>query len=367
NRSRSSRTCTTTAQARCGIRCWHSPGWPSPPSAATAPTPGCATATGDSSMRTSARTPGRALAICAPNTAMPRRCRGCSGAFAWRATSPLAAGSAMRGCWKSPRSMATAMPAALRCRAPTTMTNGTGAACGPRRTMFPPQTTTSRMEQRMDNDAGIGNPGLAIIRRTARGSALAAATLSFLFFMPAFAAVAQAAPPRVITAQPPPERAVSGNYLGEPGIPPELLTSGFLTAHPDIRWRREASYSYNRKEYELAMDQFLRAARYADKPSQAMIAEMYWRGLGVPQDRELGYAWMDLAAERMYPNFVIKRERYWQLLDADQRRGAIERGQRLLAEYGDDVAKPRLAKVLRQAKRETTGSHAGFVGGGLRI
>src|SRR3546814_3009538 len=72
-----------------------------------------------------------------------------------------------------------------------------------------------------------------------------------------------------------------------------------------------------------------------------MIAEMHWRGLGVPQDRELGYAWMDLAAERMYPNFVIKRERYWQLLDADQRRNAIERGQQLLAEYGDDAAKPR--------------------------
>src|SRR3546814_505270 len=136
-----------------------------------------------------------------------------------------------------------------------------------------------------------------------------------------------------------------------------MLTSGFLTAHPDIRWRREASYSYNRKEYDLAMDQFLRAARYADKPSQAMIAEMHWRGLGVPQDRELGYAWMDLAAERMYPNFVIKRERYWQLLDADQRSNAIERGQQLLAEYGDDAAKPRLAKVLRQARRETTGSH----------
>src|SRR3546814_6772152 len=98
-----------------------------------------------------------------------------------------------------------------------------------------------------------------------------------------------------------------------------------------------------------------------------MIAEMHWRGLGVPQDRELGYAWMDLAAERMYPNFVIKRERYWQLLDADQRSNAIERGQQLLAEYGDDAAKPRLAKVLRQARRETTGSHAGFVGGGLKI
>jgi len=219
----------------------------------------------------------------------------------------------------------------------------------------------------MDNDAGTGNPGMAIIRGSTRRPALAAGTLLLLLCVPAFTAVAQAAPPRVLTAQPPPERAVAGNYIGEPGIPPEMLTSGFLTAHPDIRWRREASYSYNRKEYDLAMDQFMRAARYADKPSQAMIAEMYWRGLGVPQDRELGYAWMDLAAERMYPNFVIKRERYWQLLDADQRRNAIERGQQLLAEYGDDVAKPRLAKVLRQARRETTGSHAGFVSGGLRI
>ncbi|WP_051175981.1 sel1 repeat family protein [Luteimonas mephitis] len=190
---------------------------------------------------------------------------------------------------------------------------------------------------------------------------------SFLLCL-SFAATAQApANARVLTAQPPPERAVYGNYLGEPGIPPEMLTSGFLTAHPDIRWRREGAYSYNRKEYELALDQFTRAARYADKPSQAMIAEMYWKGLGVPQDRELAYAWMDLAAERMYPNFVIKRERYWALLDADQRRDAIERGQQLLAEYGDDAAKPRLAKVMRQAKRETTGSHAGFVGGGLRI
>ena len=184
----------------------------------------------------------------------------------------------------------------------------------------------------------------------------------------AFAAAAQSPDgPRVLTAQPPPERAVSGNYLGEPGIPPEMLTAGFLAAHPDIRWRREGAYSYNHEEYDIAMDQFLRAARHADKPSQATIAEMYWKGLGVPRDPELGYAWMDLAAERMYPNFVIKREQYWRQLDDAQRRRAIERGQALLAEYGDAAAKPRLAKVLRQAKREITGSHAGFVSGGLEI
>lgn len=109
------------------------------------------------------------------------------------------------------------------------------------------------------------------------------------------------------------------------------------------------------------MQYFLRSARYADKPAQAMIAEMYWKGIGVPQDRALGYAWMDLAAERFYSNFVIMREQYWGALDETQRREAIERGQPLLAEYGDDVAKPRMAKILRK-QRTMTGSRVGFVG-----
>ncbi|MGV8930885.1 MAG: hypothetical protein ACOH1R_02050 [Luteimonas sp.] len=173
--------------------------------------------------------------------------------------------------------------------------------------------------------------------------------------------------PNVLSAQPPIERATIGNYIGEPGIPPEMLTGGFLSAHPDIRWRREGAYSYNRKEYDIALDQFLRAARYADKPSQAMIAEMYWKGIGGKQDRELGYVWMDLAAERMYPNFVIKREQYWQALDATQRRNAVERGQSLLAEYGDGSARPRMEKVLRQAATQVTGSRTGFVNPGLKI
>ena len=173
--------------------------------------------------------------------------------------------------------------------------------------------------------------------------------------------------PRVLTLQPPVEREVRGNYMGEPGIDPGILTEGFLSSHPDIRWRREGLYSYNRKEYDIAVAQFLRAARHADKPSQAMLAEMYWEGIGVPRDRELGYAWMDLAAERMYPNFVILRERYWQKLGARQRREAIERGQALLAEYGDDAAKPRMERQLRLANQQITGSRLGFVNPGLSV
>lgn len=161
--------------------------------------------------------------------------------------------------------------------------------------------------------------------------------------------------------QPPIERPKQGNFVGEPGISPELMTEGFLSAHPDLRWRREGLHAYANKNYAEAMQYFQRAARYADKPAQAMIAEMYWKGIGVPQDRELGYAWMDMAAERFYSNFVILREQYWGKLDAEERRKAIERGQALLAEYGDDVAKVRMAKVLRK-ERNATGSRVGFVG-----
>ena len=161
--------------------------------------------------------------------------------------------------------------------------------------------------------------------------------------------------------QPPIERPRQGSFVGEPGISPELMTEGFLSAHPDLRWRREGQHAYANERYDEAMTYFLRAARYADKPAQAMIAEMYWKGIGVAQDRALGYVWMDLAAERFYSNFLIKREEYWRTLNEDEQRDAIVRGQPLLAEYGDDVAKVRMAKVLRK-ERSVTGSRVGFVG-----
>ena len=186
-------------------------------------------------------------------------------------------------------------------------------------------------------------------------------TWPLAFLLVAAHALAQAPAPHLAEMQPPVDRPKQGNFVGEPGISPELMTEGFLSAHPDLRWRREGLHAYTNKRYDEAMRYFLRAARYADKPAQAMVAEMYWKGIGVPQDRELGYAWMDLAAERFYSNFVILREQYWGALDATQRLNAIERGQPLLAEYGDGVAKMRMAKVLRK-NRGVTGSRVGFVG-----
>lgn len=148
----------------------------------------------------------------------------------------------------------------------------------------------------------------------------------------------------------------------KPEIDPAVLTEGFLAAHPDLRWRREGAHAFEKGDYPVALKQFQRAAKYADKASQAMVADMYWRGLGVPQDRVLGYIWMDLAAERLYQDFVVHRERYWNQMSEAERASAIRRGQALYAEYGDEVAKPRLETILRRAARNVTGSRTGFVG-----
>ncbi|MBK8285647.1 MAG: hypothetical protein IPK97_12690 [Ahniella sp.] len=62
-------------------------------------------------------------------------------------------------------------------------------------------------------------------------------------------------------------------------------TEGFLRYHQDLRWRRSGLQNYNEGDYERALVDFQRAARFGDKPSQAMLAEMYWQGLGGPADR----------------------------------------------------------------------------------
>ena len=141
-----------------------------------------------------------------------------------------------------------------------------------------------------------------------------------------------------------------------------MHSEGWLSAHPDLRWRREGLQSLEEGRGAEALARFRRAARHADKPSQAMIAEMLWTGRGLPVDRPLAYAWMDIAAERAYVQFVAKREQYWAALDAAQRQRALEVGRPLYAEYRDAVAKPRLALRLRRAARRMTGSRTGFVG-----
>ena len=142
----------------------------------------------------------------------------------------------------------------------------------------------------------------------------------------------------------------------------EVLTDSFLYYHPDLKYRMLGLKRFQEGQHGEAYEAFRKSAKYADKASQAMVAEMLWDGIGVPADRVMAYVWMDLAAERGYKNFVVLRERYWARLSEAERVAAAEGGAPVYAEFGDVVAKPRMEAKLRHGRRETTGSRTGMVG-----
>lgn len=139
-------------------------------------------------------------------------------------------------------------------------------------------------------------------------------------------------------------------------------TPAFLRQHPDIRERKRGFWLDEHGRHAEAAAAFREAAGFADKPSQAMLAEYYREGRGVARDAATAYAWMDLAAERGYPLFLARRERYWAELSADAQQRALHIGQQLYAEFGDAVAKPRMAATLRRGRSEMTGSRVGSPG-----
>jgi len=153
----------------------------------------------------------------------------------------------------------------------------------------------------------------------------------------------------------------------DPTDDPLVIAAGFLSAHPDLQYRMHGLEAYKRGELEKAFGYFRRAAFYADKPSQGMVAEMYWGGQGLPRDPVQAYIWMDLAAERGYTGFLGLRERYWAGLSAEEQARAVEEGQSVYAVYGDAAAKPRIATTIRRAAKRMTGSRTGATIGNLQV
>lgn len=141
-----------------------------------------------------------------------------------------------------------------------------------------------------------------------------------------------------------------------------MIKAGFLSSHPDLRYRLLGLNETRLGKHEDALHFFRRASYYGDKPSQGMVAEMNWNGQGTPRDPVQAYIWMDLAAERGYEGFVILREKYWNALSAQQRDQVVQEGQAVYTRYGDAAAQPRLATILRRERREMTGSRTGFAG-----
>ncbi|WP_130617140.1 tetratricopeptide repeat protein [Dyella amyloliquefaciens] len=143
-----------------------------------------------------------------------------------------------------------------------------------------------------------------------------------------------------------------------------LAIPSVVNQHPDLRYRDLAMAAYKNGDKERALRMFMRASSYADKPSQAAVANMYWEGVGTPVDRPRAYAWMDLAASRGYNRFIAQREYFWGQLTEAERAQALRVGQDIYAEYDDKVSLHRLQMELEFVRRNVTGSRVGFVGPG---
>lgn len=146
----------------------------------------------------------------------------------------------------------------------------------------------------------------------------------------------------------------------DPEDQPLLITAGFLDHHQDLKYRKYGMEAYKAGRFDDALRLFRRASFFADKPSQGMVAEMYWKGQGTPRDPVQAYIWMDLAAERGYRGFLLLREQYWKsLTEAERARVQVE-GPAVYARFGDAAAKPRYEHQLRIGRSQMTGSRTGF-------
>lgn len=54
--------------------------------------------------------------------------------------------------------------------------------------------------------------------------------------------------------------------------------------HPDISGREAGLAALDRRDFETALTELKRSARFADKGSQALLAEMHWTGQGIDRD-----------------------------------------------------------------------------------
>lgn len=140
----------------------------------------------------------------------------------------------------------------------------------------------------------------------------------------------------------------------------ELMDNSSTWGHPDLWGEFAGMRRYFEGDYAGAIKYFKFGARYGDKLSQATIGMMYLNGDGVAKDPVTACAWLELAAERNYANLVASRDRVCDALTTADRQQAAGILTGLMAEYGDAVAKPRMAVELTTRRREQTGSHIGY-------
>jgi hypothetical protein len=157
--------------------------------------------------------------------------------------------------------------------------------------------------------------------------------------------------------------------LNDPSVQQTLraMADASTWYHPDQFGEFAGMRHYAHHRYKEAMKYFEVGAYYADKLSQLSIGLMYKNGEGVKQDPVKAYAWLAIAAERDYPDFVATRDGVKDGLTPEQLAAGEQERARLAERYGDEVAKPRMASQLRLGQMQTTGSRTGFDSGVSQI
>lgn len=147
------------------------------------------------------------------------------------------------------------------------------------------------------------------------------------------------------------------------GIQPVGAVRPYYEQTPSADAMRRARSAYRAGMYMRALNHYREAAVWADKFAQYNVGVMHLRGEGTEFDPVRAWAWIKLAAERDYPEFVETAEDLHTMLDEEQRRKAREIYENeLLPEYGDASQVARTARKMRFGLRQATGSRTGSAG-----
>lgn len=158
------------------------------------------------------------------------------------------------------------------------------------------------------------------------------------------------------------------------GLPPALAQQG--VGPPVQAPCAEATYLYlpgqfnycvgrNRLiagRYAQAVEMFELAASWASKPAQQLLGVMYFNGEGVPRDRALGLAWLQLAAERGDAYATRLLQSALRVANAEEKAGASVDFARMEPRYADRVAALRADNKYRRFMRQAR-AVPGFGGG----
>lgn len=97
---------------------------------------------------------------------------------------------------------------------------------------------------------------------------------------------------------------------------------------------RNAKIAYEHERYDEAFQLFQRTACAGDKESQSALGRMYLLGQGTTRDDLVGYAWLKVAAEVLFPGYQKIVHQLEDAMTPQQRSIADVEASQRIAQYG---------------------------------